>query len=82
MNILGHPEGKDMVVSLQDNKVLKVVDSKLRYRTPTLRGSSGSPVFNQQWELVALHHGSVAKANEGILIGAILKAIRRKLNFG
>jgi V8-like Glu-specific endopeptidase len=30
---------------------------RLRYRNNTEPGSSGSPVFNFEWELVALHHG-------------------------
>jgi len=28
----------------------------MHYRTPTDPGSSGSPVFNAKWEVVALHH--------------------------
>ncbi len=32
--------------------------------TDTAPGSSGSPVFNDQWEVVALHHMGVPKRNE------------------
>ena len=41
-------------------------------------GSSGSPVFNQKWQLVALHHASSTKkeANEGIRIDVIIDAIK------
>jgi endonuclease G len=28
----------------------------LQYVADTMDGSSGSPVFNQNWEVVALHH--------------------------
>ena len=31
----------------------------LYYRTDTEPGSSGSPCFNDPWELVALHHSGV-----------------------
>src|SRR5438445_9734221 len=59
---------------------------KLHYRAPTAPGSSGSPVFNKDWQLVALHHSSVKRmpapsgtgtveANEGISIGAIKHAL-------
>jgi V8-like Glu-specific endopeptidase len=53
----------------------------VHYRAPTEGGSSGSPVFNDQWEVIALHHkgGKVGMprlnglngtyaANEGISI--------------
>ena len=57
------------------------------YRAPTEGGSSGSPVFNQDWELLGLHHSGgkdMAKlngkegryaANEGIWIEALRKGI-------
>jgi len=84
VNILGHPGGDEMVVSLQDNRVVRVESPRLFYRTPTEPGSSGSPVFNQQWELVALHHEgpafSKSGANEGLLIGPVLEAIRMSLD--
>ena len=38
-----------------------MLDSFLHYRTDTSPGSSGSPVFNDQWEIVALHHSGVPK---------------------
>ncbi len=84
VNILGHPGGDEMVVSLQDNRVMKVAGRKLFYRTPTERGSSGSPVFDQAWNLVALHHAGPAfsnsNANEGLLIGSVFEAIAAKLD--
>ncbi|MEN0134086.1 MAG: DNA/RNA non-specific endonuclease, partial [Rhodococcus sp. (in: high G+C Gram-positive bacteria)] len=48
-------------------------------------GSSGSPVFNDQWEVVALHHASVRAPqhtefggvlNEGVRISRILEYVR------
>ena len=33
--------------------------SLLQYETDTLEGSSGSPAFSKNWELVALHHASI-----------------------
>jgi endonuclease G len=41
--------------------VIDVLDNYLHYRTDTSPGSSGSPVFNDQWEIVALHHSGVPK---------------------
>jgi hypothetical protein len=90
--VIGHPNGGTLQISFQDNMLLdhdKI--SKIHYRTPTEGGSSGSPVFNQQWDLIALHHaGSTAmprlngflgtyEANEGIWIQAIANKMTEEL---
>ncbi len=81
VNILGYPKGLGLQVSMQDNTVVDITKQYIHYKTPTDEGSSGSPVFNQDWELVALHHASVEKieANEGILMPKIIKEIQRNL---
>jgi Trypsin-like peptidase domain/MAP3K TRAFs-binding domain len=84
--IIGHPAGRDVELSLHDNYLLGCDERLVHYRTPTERGSSGSPVFEpEDWRVVALHHkGSDAlpridgrpgtyEANEGIAVGAIRK---------
>jgi V8-like Glu-specific endopeptidase len=90
--IIGHPGGNTLTLSLFDNLLLyHDQTSKLHYRTSTDLGSSGSPVFNDQWNLIALHHGAVANrkipdtnetysANEGIWIQAIRKKIAEVMN--
>ncbi len=81
LNILGHPQGLDLQISLQDNKIVDVDEKCVYYKTPTAKGSSGSPVFNQAWELVALHHAmsKEKKANKGIRIDLIIEAIKSDL---
>jgi hypothetical protein len=46
---------------------------RVRYSVPTLRGASGSPVFDLEiWQLIALHHaGAVGGYNQGIPIWRI-----------
>ena len=63
VNIIQHPGGERMQVVLRDNMVIGVVDSFMHYRADTKPGSSGSPVFNDQWELAALHHAGKPKRN-------------------
>jgi hypothetical protein len=87
--IIGHPEGADQVMlSVRDNKLLDADEQRVHYRTPTLGGSSGSPVFNHDWELIALHHaGSMQMprlhgrrgtypANQGIWLEAIIAELQ------
>ncbi len=85
--VIGHPRGGGLMFSMQDNRLIDhgaPADWRVHYRTPTEPGSSGSPVFNGGWELVALHHSGSAtmnrihgtgtyEANEGIWIQAIRK---------
>src|SRR6185436_1441151 len=48
--IIGHPAGGSLQISLQDNVYLAYKDPFMHYRTPSEGGSSGSPVFNDNWE--------------------------------
>lgn len=87
---IGHPRGGSLMFSLQDNRLLDhgaPGDHRVHYRTPTEPGSSGSPIFDASWDLVALHHAGSAtmrkirgegtyEANEGIWIGKIRQALR------
>jgi Trypsin-like peptidase domain len=85
--VIGYPRGGTLSLSLQDNLLLDHEDPRIHYRTPTEGGSSGSPVFNWQWDLVGLHHAGsqtmrmlnnkpgTYEANEGIWLRAIIKAL-------
>ena len=88
--IIGHPRGRDLELSLQDNQLLACNDTLLHYRTPTEPGSSGSPVFEpEDWRVIALHHKGgeemrridgqegTYQANEGIAILALQKATQQ-----
>ena len=84
ITIVQHPEGQKKQVALRDNRIVDVFDEFLHYEADTQPGSSGSPVFNDQWELVALHHASVPApehpelgkfVNEGIRISRLLAFI-------
>lgn len=90
--VVGHPLGGGVSFSLQDNLMLDWDQRVVHYRTSTEPGSSGSPVFDDQWRLIALHHAGGAnmrklngqsgtyEANEGINILAINEEIKRKLD--
>ncbi len=59
MNIIQHPNGEPKQLALRDNQFVDLLDNFLHYKTDTAPGSSGSPVFNDQWEIVGLHHSGV-----------------------
>jgi endonuclease G, mitochondrial len=86
VTIVQHPRGERKQIALRDNRIVDVVDEFLHYEADTEPGSSGSLVFNDQWETVALHHASVPTAagggdgggfiNEGIRISRIIGHVR------
>lgn len=83
VTIVQHPRGREKEVVLRENKLVDIPEQVLHYVTDTEPGSSGSPVFNDQWEVIALHHASVPDGqagdagagflNEGIRISRILR---------
>jgi V8-like Glu-specific endopeptidase len=85
--IIGHPGGGTLSFSIQDNLLLDYEDPVLHYRAPTEGGSSGSPVYDKQWNLIGIHHAGYSEvlrlngkdgtyaANEGIWIQAIRRAL-------
>lgn len=59
VNLIQHPRGRPKEIAVQDNLVVRADSLVAQYSCDTEPGSSGSPVFNNQWRLVALHHASV-----------------------
>jgi hypothetical protein len=89
--VIGHPRGSGLSFSLDDNLLLDHQAPRVHYRAPTEGGSSGSPVFNASWDLIALHHAggeAMARlngqpgtypANEGIAIQSIRQVVAEQL---
>ena len=61
LNIIHHPQGDYKQISIRENTFKGIEETKIFYETDTAQGSSGSPVFNDQWQVVGLHHKSVGK---------------------
>lgn len=82
IHILQHPGGATMMLGIADNGVAKVMPQRglVQYITQASAGSSGAPCFNDDWEIVALHHAQRARSfgciREGILFRAIYEQIK------
>ncbi|MFF3940448.1 trypsin-like serine peptidase [Streptomyces phaeofaciens] len=63
VNVIGHPMGRLKEIAVRDNMLQVRLDDFLHYKTDTEPGNSGSPVFNDQWEIVALHHSGVPRTD-------------------
>lgn len=66
LTIIQHPNGERKQVCVRENKLLKYDDSGpyIWYETDTVGGSSGAPVFNDSWDVVALHHSGVPRTKK------------------
>jgi hypothetical protein len=82
--IVQHPDGAPLKLAIDTEAFLGLNSnqSRMRYTTNTEPGSSGSPVFDFEWNLVALHHlgdpavGRLkAEFNQGIPVSAIRRRI-------
>jgi hypothetical protein len=56
VNIIQHPMGAPKQIALYHNVVVFAGEGRVQYLTDTEPGSSGSPVFNSDWQVVAIHH--------------------------
>ena len=83
LNLIHHPGGAPQQITLRNNALLARHEQFLHYEADSEGGSSGAPVFNDGWQLVALHHGAVEEkgkwVNEGIRISALTDWLKGEL---
>jgi MinD-like ATPase involved in chromosome partitioning or flagellar assembly len=97
--VIGHAGGHALQVAIKDNELLDHEGPpagapstagivRVHYRAATAPGSSGSPVFDEQWQVIAIHHGAGTEvprlngktgtyaANDGVWIQSIVEAVK------
>lgn len=84
INILQHPNGESMKLSITCDGITGIYPNSglVQYINKTAGGSSGSPCFNEEGKLVALHHAQRSKSfgtiREGILFSSIYEDLKDK----
>ena len=74
--LIQHPKAAPLKIA--SGGVVKADGKRVFYLANTLRGSSGSPCFTANWELVALHRSGDDVANVGVPFSAILTDLKPK----
>jgi V8-like Glu-specific endopeptidase len=83
--IVQHPEGTPMKLAMDTQAVIGLNGNgtRINYRTNTDPGSSGSPVFTMDWDIVALHHsGDPAWVNPTYNQGVPIELVRQRIEAG
>ncbi|MEJ7590916.1 MAG: serine protease [Planctomycetaceae bacterium] len=77
MLIAHFPAGADLRLSVGLFDDHSNCDSRVRYRTPTLMGSSGAPCFTVDWKPYAIHNAAYRKVclNQGVPLSKVVAAI-------
>lgn len=93
VTIIQHPDGLPKQIAIHASQIVKLtaaqvpgtdLDRFIHYSTDTEPGSSGAPVLNDQWQVIAVHHKAVPApdrgdgeeawlANEGVRVSAIYR---------
>jgi len=69
LTMVHHPGGSPKQVALRQNLLINCRDLDLWYASETAAGSSGAPVFNDSWQVVAVHRaGAPARDSSGAVL--------------
>jgi V8-like Glu-specific endopeptidase len=86
VSIIQHPGGGEKQIALHHNYVRYADERIIQYLTDTLNGSSGAPVFDKHWNIIAVHHAGgyirdpnskrTVFRNEGIHINRVIGGLK------
>lgn len=76
IRLIHHPMGQPVVISGL-GQIVQVGPGYIDHNLNTDKGSSGAPIFNDAWELVAIHRGNpgVGRPTKGTMEGKPISAI-------
>jgi hypothetical protein len=86
--IVQHPIAGPLKLAIDTQGIIGLNENgtRIKYRTNTEPGSSGSPCFNVNWELIALHHAGdpdfsiehQPEYNQGVPFYAIYELLKKR----
>ncbi|HJU74141.1 MAG TPA: serine protease [Gemmatimonadaceae bacterium] len=81
VNLLHHPKGGPMRLSMCDAGVTSILDGPgyVQYIARSAGGSSGGPCFDDAWNVAALHHAERSKPFGRVAEGILIERIRAEI---
>jgi endonuclease G len=71
VSVVEHPGAQAKRIAIRENQVVKygdalhtAADDFLWYHSDTAPGASGAPVFNDNWQVVAVHHAGIPETRK------------------
>jgi V8-like Glu-specific endopeptidase len=61
VSAIQHLDGAPKQITLRENRITRIEDRFIHYTSPTAPPSAGAPLFNDQWEVVGMHHAGIAE---------------------
>lgn len=88
IHMIQHPGGRPKQVVVFNNRLVNVYENFLEYDTDAEPGSSGSPLFNTDWQVVGIHQAAIIDVDEnnkrkvkgflGVRMDCILADLRKQ----
>ncbi|BBD64000.1 hypothetical protein NIES4072_23390 [Nostoc commune NIES-4072] len=87
IHMIQHPGGRPKEIVVFNNRLVNFYENFLEYETDAEPGSSGSPLFNTDWQVVGIHQAALldeqsvemkVKGYLGIRIDSILADLRKQ----
>ncbi|MBW4429964.1 MAG: serine protease [Nostoc desertorum CM1-VF14] len=63
IHMIQHPGGRPKEVVVFNNRLVNVYENFIEYETDAEPGSSGSPLFNTDWQVVGIHQAALIDEN-------------------
>jgi V8-like Glu-specific endopeptidase len=76
--IIQHPEASPLKFAPGTVVDVSLADKRVAYTVNTQQGSSGSPCFTSDWQVVALHHFGGKDHNRGVIFSSIIESLQEK----
>src|SRR6185295_6151921 len=77
LSLLHFPYYGRPVVCISFGRLSLVEEPLLAYDADTLPGSGGAPVFDERWQLVAMHLLADGQLNRGLSLAALVETLQR-----
>ncbi|AIE83645.1 trypsin-like serine peptidase [Fimbriimonas ginsengisoli] len=63
VNLVHYPLGKEKEVIVRNTEVVDLLSEAVQYRGVTAPGSSGAPVFNDEWKVIAIQRTGIPRTD-------------------
>ncbi len=64
VSMIHHPNKERKQISIRENRIVDMLENFIHHKADAMGGSSGAPIFNDNWDVLGIHHGGIPRKNE------------------